>query len=186
MTPFLSKWHLVNEVPAVLGQNLRINQGAHQVPVPHPSPDRGNRYSICQTHDCVTVPEGMRMCPLVVDPGKFAGLLDQPVRVVPLKIENSISIFEIVLLYPEPQLAGKIPGDRDGPDIFFLPLQCLYLDDPVLGIEVSDPGIQGLGDPDTGVPEENAKEPCLVIFSLQLGRNDLPDFITGKILRGLL
>ncbi len=128
----------------VLGKDLRIYQGAHQIPVPHPPPDRCNRYSICQTHDCVTVPEGMRMCPLVVDPGKLAGLANQPVCVVALKIENRISIFEIILLYPEPQLAGKISRERDGPDIFFLPLQGLYLDDPVLDIEVPDPGIQGL------------------------------------------
>ena len=152
----------------------------------HPPPDCGNRDPICQTHDCVTVPEGMGMCPLVVDPGKLAGLTYQPVRVVPLKIENRVSIFEIILFYPEPQLAGKIPGDRDGPDIFLLPLQGLYLDDAVLGIEVPYPGIQGLGDPDTGVPEEKAEKPRLVIFSLQLGGNDPPDFIPGKILRGLL
>ncbi len=154
--------------------------------MPHPPPDRGNRDPVCQTHDCVTVPEGMRMCPLVVDPGKLAGLADQPVRMVPLKIENRISIFEVVLFYPEPQLAGKIPGDRDGADIFFLSLQGLYLDYPVLGIKVPYPRIQCLGDPDARVPEEKAEKPCLVILSLQLGGNDLPDLIPGKIFRGLL
>ena len=98
------------------------------------------------------MPECMRMCPLVVDPGKLTGLTDKPVRMVSLKIENRICIFEIVLLYPKPQLAGKISGDRDGPDIFLFPLQGLYLDDPVLGIKVPDPGIQGLGNPDTCIP----------------------------------
>ena len=154
--------------------------------MPHPPPDRGNRDSICQTHDCVTMPEGMRVRPLVIDPGKVTGLLHQPVSMISLKIEDGIPVFKIVLLYPEPQLPGKVPGDRDGPDIFFLPLQGLYLDDAVLGIEVPYPGIQGLGDPDTGVPEEKAEKPRLVIFSLQLGGNDPPDFIPGKILRGLL
>ena len=102
--------------------------------------------------------------PLVVDPGKLTGLTYQPVRVVALKIENGIPIFEIVLLYPEPQLTGKIPGDRDRPDVFLLTFQGLHLDDTVLGIEVADSGIQGFGDADTRVPEEETEEPGLVIL----------------------